>query len=68
MSLVGLRPIVPPEIEKYGEYAPLFFSVKPGLTGYRQVNGRSSVDYPLRAELDPEYVRDQSLKMDVTFC
>jgi exopolysaccharide biosynthesis polyprenyl glycosylphosphotransferase len=65
MSLVGPRPIVPPEIEKYGDYAPLLLSVKPGLTGYWQVNGRSSVDYPLRAELDLEYVRDQSFKMDM---
>jgi exopolysaccharide biosynthesis polyprenyl glycosylphosphotransferase len=65
MSLVGPRPIVPPEVEKYGDYAPLFLSVKPGLTGTWQVNGRSKVDYPLRVEMDLEYIRDQSLKTDV---
>lgn len=65
MSLVGPRPIVPPEIEKYGEYAPLFLSIKPGLTGNWQVNGRSTVvDYTQRAALDVEYIRDQSLKTD----
>ena len=66
MSLVGPRPIVPPEIGKYGEYGPLFMSVKPGLTGNWQINGRSEIDdYSHRAALDIEYVRDQSLKTDV---
>jgi exopolysaccharide biosynthesis polyprenyl glycosylphosphotransferase len=66
MSLVGPRPIVPSEIEKYSDYAQLFVSVKPGLTGYWQVNGRSEIgDYGTRAALDLEYVRDRSLKTDV---
>jgi exopolysaccharide biosynthesis polyprenyl glycosylphosphotransferase len=66
MSLVGPRPIVPREIEKYGDYASLFLSVKPGLTGYWQIQGRSGItDYARRAELDIEYIRDQSLRNDV---
>jgi len=66
MSLVGPRPIVPPEIDKYGEYGILFTSVKPGLTGRWQIHGRSEVvDYSRRAALDIEYIRDQSLKSDV---
>lgn len=66
MSLVGPRPIVPPEIEKYGDYGPLFMSVRPGLTGNWQVTGRSEVsDYSRRAALDIEYIRDQSLKTDM---
>ena len=66
MSLVGPRPIVPPEIEKYGEYGTLFCSVKPGLTGKWQIQGRSEVeDYTRRAMLDIEYIRDRSLKTDV---
>lgn len=66
MSLVGPRPIVPREIEKYGDYASLFLSVKPGLTGYWQIQGRSEIsDYTRRAELDIEYIRDQSLRNDV---
>jgi lipopolysaccharide/colanic/teichoic acid biosynthesis glycosyltransferase len=66
MSLVGPRPIVPPEIHKYGDYSRLFMSVKPGLTGNWQVNGRSEVsDYSRRTALDIEYIRDQSLKTDI---
>ena len=65
MSLVGPRPIVPREIEHYGDYARLFLSTKPGLTGLWQVSGRSTIDYPKRAEIDLEYIRDQSLRNDV---
>jgi len=67
MSLVGPRPIVPPELEQYGDFAELFLSVKPGLTGNWQVNGRSEVaNYANRAEMDLEYIRDRSLGKDVT--
>ncbi len=66
MSLVGPRPIVPAEIAKYGEYGPLLLSVKPGMTGRWQINGRSNVvDYSHRVKLDMEYIRDQSLRGDV---
>jgi lipopolysaccharide/colanic/teichoic acid biosynthesis glycosyltransferase len=65
MSLVGPRPIVPAEIEKYGEFAPLFLSVKPGMTGHWQVSGRSEIqEYRQRVELDLEYIRDQSIWTD----
>jgi exopolysaccharide biosynthesis polyprenyl glycosylphosphotransferase len=66
MSLVGPRPIVPAEIENYGEYASLLLSVKPGMTGQWQVNGRANVaDYAHRVKLDMEYIRDQSFGADV---
>jgi exopolysaccharide production protein ExoY len=66
MSLVGPRPIVPPEIDKYGEFAPLFLSVKPGMTGHWQVSGRSEIqEYRHRVELDLQYIRDQSIWTDV---
>ena len=66
MSLVGPRPIVPAEIEKYGEYGSLLLSVKPGMTGQWQVNGRANLhDYAQRVKLDMEYIRDQSLRADV---
>jgi len=65
MSLVGPRPIVPAEVDKYGDAAVLFLSVKPGITGHWQVNGRSDLrDYDQRVELDLEYIRDQSLGRD----
>ncbi len=66
MSLVGPRPIVPAEIRKYGEYASLFLSLKPGITGNWQVNGRSRItEYSERVKLDIEYARDQSAGKDL---
>ncbi|MGH7931557.1 MAG: sugar transferase [Candidatus Binataceae bacterium] len=66
MSLVGPRPIVPDEIEKYGDYASLLLSVQPGLTGQWQVSGRSEIaDYARRVRLDMEYLRDQSIATDL---
>ncbi len=66
MSLVGPRPVVPEEIERYGDYAALLLSVKPGMTGHWQTNGRSRVaEYSKRVRLDMEYVRDQSLRTDL---
>jgi exopolysaccharide production protein ExoY len=65
MSLVGPRPIEPPHIEKYGDYADLFLSVKPGLTGTWQINGRGSVSHSRRIVMELEYIRDQSFLSDV---
>jgi exopolysaccharide biosynthesis polyprenyl glycosylphosphotransferase len=66
MSLVGPRPIVPEEIARYDDYAKLLLSVKPGITGYWQVNGRSLIsDYAARVRLDMEYIRDQSIRADL---
>jgi exopolysaccharide production protein ExoY len=66
MSLVGPRPVVPAEVEQYGDYALLFLSAKPGLTGHWQVSGRSEVGvYAQRVELDLEYIRDQSFGKDL---
>jgi exopolysaccharide production protein ExoY len=67
MSLVGPRPIVPEELERYGEYASLLLMVKPGMTGNWQVSGRSRiVEYSERVQLDMEYVRDQSVGADLS--
>ncbi len=65
MSLVGPRPIVPEEIDVYGHGAPVFLSLKPGITGAWQTNGRSDVGYPLRADIELEYVRSWSLARDL---
>jgi exopolysaccharide production protein ExoY len=65
MSLVGPRPVVPAEVDNYGDYASLFLSAKPGMTGHWQVSGRSEVsEYSKRVELDLEYIRDRSLAKD----
>ncbi len=65
MSLVGPRPIVPDEIREYGEEAHTFLAVRPGITGWWQVNGRSEVCYPERAELDMAYVDGWSVLLDL---
>jgi lipopolysaccharide/colanic/teichoic acid biosynthesis glycosyltransferase len=64
MSLVGPRPIVAAEVEKYGEYFADYCKVKPGLTGLWQVSGRSEVTYEERVQLDCKYVRTWSLSND----
>jgi lipopolysaccharide/colanic/teichoic acid biosynthesis glycosyltransferase len=64
MSLVGPRPVVPPELDRYGDLAPLLLAVKPGLTGHWQVSPSPS-GYPLRARLDVDYVLGRSLRGDL---
>ena len=66
MSLVGPRPIVPDEIHHYNGEGPLLLSLKPGITGAWQVNGRSSLPYPERAAVELEYVEGWSLWRDLT--
>ena len=65
MSLVGPRPIVPDELGQYGHGAAVFLSLKPGMTGAWQVNGRSRVGYPDRVDLELQYVRNWSLARDL---
>lgn len=65
MSLVGPRPIVDKEIVKYGEYINDYYLVRPGITGYWQVGGRSDVDYDSRVQMDSWYVRNWSFWQDV---
>jgi len=64
MSIVGPRPIVPKEIERYGQHVNEFLSVKPGITGLWQVTGRNEIDYPDRKYLDLIYVSNKSLWLD----
>jgi len=64
MSLVGPRPIVAAEVEKYGDCFDCYCRVKPGLTGIWQVSGRSELSYDARVALDCEYVERWSLSKD----
>ncbi len=64
MSLVGPRPIVAAEVEKYGDCFDCYCKVKPGLTGLWQVSGRSKLSYDERVALDCEYVARWSLTKD----
>ena len=65
MSLVGPRPIVEDELERYGNKASIYMSVKPGMTGLWQILGRSNVTYSRRVSLDTWYVRKQCILLDV---
>lgn len=65
MSLVGPRMITPAELEKYGEAAWIFHCVKPGITGYWQIEGRQDVSYTRRIEMDIYYVQNWSLALDL---
>ena len=65
MSLVGPRPIIHEELERYGEYVDDYLMVKPGITGMWQVSGRSDIDYKERVLLDSWYVRNWSVWIDV---
>lgn len=64
LSFVGPRPVVEEEIKKYGNNKDKFLSIKPGLTGYWQVNGRSNTTYEERMEMELYYVDNCSLWLD----
>ncbi len=65
MSLVGPRPIVKAELEKYGDDVEYFLMVRPGMTGLWQVSGRSDMSYEKRVYLDTWYVKNWSLWYDL---
>ena len=65
MSLVGPRPIVAAEVERYGQAMEEYRACKPGITGLWQVSGRNDVDYAERVELDRRYAWSWSLKGDL---
>ena len=65
LSIVGPRPIVTEELEKYGENKEEFLSVTPGLTGYWQAYARSSCTYEERMEMELFYVRNANFWWDI---
>lgn len=65
MSFVGSRPVVEKEVEEYGTNKDKFLSVRPGLTGYWQVNGRSNTTYEERMKMELYYVDNCSLWLDI---
>jgi undecaprenyl-phosphate galactose phosphotransferase, wbaP len=67
MSLVGPRPIVTKEIERYGDYIREYYMVSPGITGMWQVNGRSDTTYEERVAMDTWYVRNWSVWIDLVY-
>ena len=65
MSLVGPRPIITAELERYNDEVEYYLLSKPGMTGLWQVSGRSDVDYDTRVYLDAWYVNNWSMWNDI---
>jgi lipopolysaccharide/colanic/teichoic acid biosynthesis glycosyltransferase len=65
MSLIGPRPTLPVQVEQYTERQRGRLSVKPGITGWAQVNGRASLPWSERIELDLYYIEHRSLALDL---
>jgi lipopolysaccharide/colanic/teichoic acid biosynthesis glycosyltransferase len=66
MTLVGPRPAIPYEVAEYPTWYLERFAVKPGLTGYWQVSGRSERTYEEMVRLDIQYARNRSLGLDLS--
>jgi lipopolysaccharide/colanic/teichoic acid biosynthesis glycosyltransferase len=65
MSLIGPRPTVPIQVEQYTARQRGRLLLKPGITGWAQVNGRTSLPWSERIELDLHYIEHRSLRMDL---
>lgn len=65
MTLIGPRPIVPKELEQYGNSQDTLLSVTPGLSGMWQASGRSETSYSERVAMDMDYIERRSILLDV---
>jgi lipopolysaccharide/colanic/teichoic acid biosynthesis glycosyltransferase len=65
MSLIGPRPTLPVQVEQYTPRQRGRLAVKPGITGWAQVNGRASLPWAQRIELDLYYIEHRSLALDL---
>jgi len=65
MSIVGPRPMLPFQAARCDATQAHRFDVRPGLTGWAQINGRNALSWPERIELDLDYVQRQSLVFDM---
>jgi lipopolysaccharide/colanic/teichoic acid biosynthesis glycosyltransferase len=65
MSLVGPRPTIPVQVAQYTPRQRARLRVKPGITGWAQVNGRASLSWSERIELDLYYIEHRSLALDL---
>ena len=65
MSIVGPRPTLAVQVEQYTDRQRGRLAVKPGMTGWAQINGRASLPWPERIELDLWYVEHRSLALDL---
>ncbi len=65
LAVVGPRPTVREQVDRYTERQRRRLEVRPGITGWAQVNGRTSLPWPERIELDVWYVEHRSLRLDL---
>lgn len=65
MSLIGPRPHLPEEVERYSKHHHKLFTIKPGMSGMAQVNGNAGLPFEQEAKLDIGYIEDWSLWLDV---
>jgi lipopolysaccharide/colanic/teichoic acid biosynthesis glycosyltransferase len=65
MAVVGPRPTVQEQVDRYTDRQRRRLEVKPGITGWAQINGRTSLSWPERIELDVWYVEHRSLRVDL---
>jgi lipopolysaccharide/colanic/teichoic acid biosynthesis glycosyltransferase len=65
MALVGPRPTIPAQVADYTPHQHRRHEVRPGITGWAQVQGRAGIPWEERIELDIEYVDNRSLKLDL---
>ena len=65
MTLIGPRPTLPVQVEQYDERQRGRLAVKPGITGWAQVNGRAALPWSERIELDLYYIEHRSLALDI---
>jgi lipopolysaccharide/colanic/teichoic acid biosynthesis glycosyltransferase len=65
MSVVGPRPLVPEEIERYGAAIDRVLTVRPGITGLWQVSGRNDISYAQRIRIDVSYVKRRNFWLDL---
>lgn len=64
MSIIGPRPVVERELVEYGDEVDEFLSVKPGAMGLWQATGRSTIQYPERAQLELAYAKEANMWFD----
>jgi lipopolysaccharide/colanic/teichoic acid biosynthesis glycosyltransferase len=65
MAIIGPRPTVPVQVEQYTERQRGRLAIRPGITGWAQVNGRTSLPWSERIELDLWYIEHRSLRLDI---
>lgn len=65
ISLVGPRPLLMEYLPLYNEFQRKRMDVKPGITGWAQINGRNAISWEKKFELDVWYVENQSMKLDL---